>query len=500
MKLKELLSYNDIVIQCHDNPDADAIASGWALYSYFKSKDKKVRFVYSGKFPISKSNLVIMKDSFNIPVEYVKSIEKPELLLTADCQYGEGNVTGLEGDTVAVIDHHQISGPLPELSEVRSNIGSCSTVVWKMLKDEGFDVNADENLATALYYGLMTDTNSFTEISHPFDRDMRDELNFKNSDIRLFRNSNLSLEELKIAGTALERSEYNPDYKFGIVEAQPCDPNILGVISDMLLEVHKVDTCLVYSVLEFGVKLSVRSCVKEVKASELAEYISDKVGSGGGHLEKAGGFIKMDLLKAAGVETTPEGIKKFLFGRMEEYFKTTEIIYAGDYMPDKDFMKLYAKKELLLGYIDPVEMGLCNTTVTIRTIEGDIDVEMTDDMYIMIGIDGEVYPRDKAKFEKDCVYCDEPYVFPGEYEPSIKDTKTGKKISVMQYVHACKSIGTSQIYAQRLDRRLKIFTRWDDEKYYLGKPGDYMAARVDDLTDVYIIADHIFALTYDEVK
>ena len=29
MKLRELLNYNRIVIQCHDNPDADAIASGY---------------------------------------------------------------------------------------------------------------------------------------------------------------------------------------------------------------------------------------------------------------------------------------------------------------------------------------------------------------------------------------------------------------------------------------------------------------------------------------
>lgn len=32
MKLKELLHYDNIVIQCHDNPDADAIASGYGLY------------------------------------------------------------------------------------------------------------------------------------------------------------------------------------------------------------------------------------------------------------------------------------------------------------------------------------------------------------------------------------------------------------------------------------------------------------------------------------
>ena len=32
MMLDELLGYDRITIQCHDNPDADAIASGFGLY------------------------------------------------------------------------------------------------------------------------------------------------------------------------------------------------------------------------------------------------------------------------------------------------------------------------------------------------------------------------------------------------------------------------------------------------------------------------------------
>ena len=35
MRLKELLQFDEIIIQCHDNPDADAIASGYGLYCYF---------------------------------------------------------------------------------------------------------------------------------------------------------------------------------------------------------------------------------------------------------------------------------------------------------------------------------------------------------------------------------------------------------------------------------------------------------------------------------
>ena len=36
MKLANLDCFNEIVIQMHDNPDADAVGSGYALYRYFE--------------------------------------------------------------------------------------------------------------------------------------------------------------------------------------------------------------------------------------------------------------------------------------------------------------------------------------------------------------------------------------------------------------------------------------------------------------------------------
>ena len=112
MKLQELDKYNPITIQCHDNPDADAIASGFGLYCYFRAKGKDVDLVYSGPNLMKKSNLVLMRDKLNIPIDYIpvedEPVYRPGLLITVDCQYGAGNVTRLEADTVAIIDHHQV--------------------------------------------------------------------------------------------------------------------------------------------------------------------------------------------------------------------------------------------------------------------------------------------------------------------------------------------------------------------------------------------------------
>ena len=71
MRLAELCSYERIYIQTHDNPDADAIASGFGLYTFFKSRGKDTTLFYSGRNKITKSNLTLMVKKLNIPLKYM---------------------------------------------------------------------------------------------------------------------------------------------------------------------------------------------------------------------------------------------------------------------------------------------------------------------------------------------------------------------------------------------------------------------------------------------
>ncbi len=358
MKLSELLAYDNIVIQCHDNPDADTIACGFGVYLYLKSKGKEPRLIYGGQNVIRKTNLVMLIRDLKIPIEHVDYLHKPELLVMVDCQYHSGNSAVFEAEHIAVIDHHRICTELPELSEVRSNLGACSTLVWNMLKTEGFDVRGNRELSTALYYGLYTDTGSLTEIVHPLDRDLRDEANFDPAIMRKLRNANLSLEELEVAGAALLHTDYVEEFRAAIVKVGQCDPNILGLISDLVLEVDAIDICVAFNLQPEGVKFSVRSCVKEVKASELAAELCKGIGSGGGHLEKAGGLIPMELMTqeylkfckehhfaprmeydAQGRHEQPaaSGIKSVIEQRMRDYMGNTDIhgVYKQTYRTDK---------------------------------------------------------------------------------------------------------------------------------------------------------------------
>ncbi|MCM1272187.1 MAG: DHH family phosphoesterase [Clostridium sp.] len=508
MKLRELEQYNPITIQCHDNPDADALASGYGLYCYFRDKGKQVSLVYSGRNEISKSNLKLMVEELNIPVKYLRAGEGQELhvdglLITVDCQYGAGNVSRIAADNVAVIDHHQIEIDNIKQSHIIPGVGSCATLVWNLLLEEGYDVdsNEEDGLGTALYYGLYTDTNQFAELNNPLDKDLRESVKFDGALINRLRNSNLTLKELEVAGVAMLRYSFNDEYGFAVIKSQPCDPNILGLISDFLLQVDCINVCVVYNEIGDGYKLSVRSCVREVNASELAAFLTEQIGSGGGHYEKAGGFISKKLYVQQHKTLHAEA---YFNSRMTEYFDSFDLIYAKNYTADLKDMKQYEKKKLPIGYVNIWEVLPVGTPIIVRTLEGDVDMVVEQDLLVMIGIRGEVYPMRMEKFNRSYKMEDRAYVYESDtdmkYVPTVKVKSTGETLTLTDYARTCTPSGTVYIYAKPLLRGVKVFTAWDKEKYMLGRPGDYLAVRSDDLHDVYVVEQKIFGRTYKEVS
>ncbi|MBR5636168.1 MAG: DHH family phosphoesterase, partial [Pseudobutyrivibrio sp.] len=357
----------------------------------------------------------------------------------------------------------------------------------------------DKKLSTALYYGLMTDSNNFSEIQHPLDMDMRDYLKYSNSAITKFRNSNISQDELRIAGIALLGSEYYHENHYSIVKTDPCDPNILGIISDMLLEVEDVECCLAYSIHEGGIKISVRSCVKEVKADELAKFICQGVGDGGGHITKAGGSIIRSLLERQELQYIPSAIQQFFRARMEEYFMDNEIIYAGDYKADISTMKLYKSKRITIGCIKGTDIFPVGTKAVIRAMEGDQELEIRENTIIAIGVRGEVYITSQEQFDSYYEISDKKYEFPGEYEPIIRNLNDRHSVGLLPLIHSCTYVGNGNIYAKELATRTKVFTKWNQESYCLGRPGDYIIAPENDLSNVYVLDKELFFKTYEPV-
>lgn len=508
LRLEDLHGFTAVAIQCHDNPDADAIASAFALGRYFELRGIPVRLFYSGARAVSKPNLTMLIEELGIPVAFtgddarnVKALfpgHDDVLLVTADCQYGAGNVRLVESGLVCVIDHHIKEKDLARFERIEPYLGSCATVVWKLLRQAGFDFAAHPDVATALYYGLYTDTNSFAELFHPMDRDMLEGLRFDAKLIRRLKGSNLAKDELLIAGKALHSTRYVDEHGAAVFEADPCDPNILGFISDLALQVRDVDVTVGFSPVNHGIKLSLRSASPEVMASELAAYLTEGYGSGGGNREKAGGFLRLP-------ESEGEA-GKFLSRRLTGYFAAYDKIVVGEYRPDTSLMRRYKKKNLPLGYVRLTDLYPEGTEVVVRTLEGDAAFAVSPDTYLMIGVQGEAYPISRAAFEK--TYREENGAFSfmaaavteAFYAPTVKDKVRHESVELLPRARPCRAFGESFIYARPLERDTKVFTFWYADGYMHGKSGDYLAARGDNPGDVYIIAAAIFDLSYEPVS
>ena len=497
MKLRDLHKYNEIVIQLHDNPDADAIGSGFAVYYYFKKLGKNVRLVYGGNFKITKSNMVSLVDALKVPVEYVTELNNPELLITVDCQYGEGNVTHFDARNVAMIDHHNTGRMSDDMCEIRSYIVSCSTVVFDMLRKENFDVNESKAVATALYYGLYMDSNGLSELRHPLERDMLDDLNTDKALIMRLINSNFSIQEMETAGMALLRYNYDEYKRVAIIKSKECDPNILGVIGDFLLQVDTIDVCVVYNECPGGYKISIRSCVAEVAANDLAQFITAGIGNGGGHNGKAGGFISK---KQFDTLYNGLGIEFYFPKRVADYYESYDVIYAADGIKEYTGFKIYEKKNIACGYVKLTDVIPEGVVFKLRTFEGDAFLTSNANTYVMIGTRGEVYPIEKKVFEKKYIPTDNKFGEDFDYVPTIRDLNSNKLYDLDGHFRECFSVENSRIYAKCLEKPAKVFTKWDYEKYMVGEKGDYICYLEEDEKDAYIVKAEVFDNIYAKIR
>lgn len=502
MMLDELMGYDRVTIQCHDNPDADAIASGYGLYCFFRDQGKDTRLLYSGRNKVRKANLMLMVERLHIPLEYQPQTEKPVegLLITVDCQYGAGNVTKLPAEEIAVIDHHPLEVICTERMRLQPDMGSCATLVWTMLQEMHYPVEKNRDLGTALYYGLFMDTNQFSELSNPVDMDMRESLNFDKNQIALFRNSNISLRELEIAGVAMLRCNYNDDYQFAVIHSQPCDPNVLGLISDFLLQVAGVNTCAVYNEDSGGYKFSVRSCIPEVNASELSDYLSEGIGSGGGHYEKAGGYISMKLYE----EKYPTLHSEAYFNnRMTQYFDSFRILYAKDRAFPVSEGTRYQRKKMPLACVRASDLAELGRVVSVRTQKGTMDIDTRQNICYTLERNGELHRIGGERFHRILELSDAPmpedYCRDIAYIPRVKDGNDGRNHLITEYVRMCIPKDAFCIYAKKLEQGVKVFPVWAEDGYMTGRAGDYLAASEDDLHNIFIETEQNL-LNYFEEK
>ena len=203
---------------------------------------------------------------------------------------------------------------------------------------------------------------------------------------------------------------------------------------------------------------------------------------------KAGGTIKPDLLTKPAKEVFKE--------RLALYYDTYLVIYAKDTTLDTSKMTRYSKIQQMMGVVKLSDVFPVGTHINIRTLEGDVDTVIDEEAYLMIGVEGEIYPISEQKVKSSYEFTSFRYTREFEYEPRIRNSGTGEIKYVLPYAKTVRSLGTSIIFAKPLEQPVKLFTAWTEDKYYSGRVGDYIAVRADDEHDIYIINKDIMDKSY----
>lgn len=290
--LQRLLPYKKICIQCHNNPDADAIASAFGVYCYLQAHNVDATICYGGPEEIKKGGTNMLVSECGIPINYVHSISDFDLLLLVDCQYAQGNVELFPADEVAIIDHHIQVVEDRESYLIKSEYQSCSTIIWELLQEENYPVKENQNLVIALLYGLYIDTSCFADLFNSADIAMRTELFEQQPLFDRLTKSCMSVAELMVASDAMYYHYFDVKRRFAIVEALTCEQAVLSIIGDFMIQVDVVLLSFAYTQSNGGYQISLRTCHEKLEANKIAQYVCEGIGNGGGHARKAGGRIQ----------------------------------------------------------------------------------------------------------------------------------------------------------------------------------------------------------------
>ena len=309
-QLKALLeSPNRFIILAHKSPDGDAVGSAAAFFHFLSNLSCKVQVVLPD-LP-SDTLLPFMANTdclyFSEQPDAVKTLfEESSVLICLDfnapSRVGDMQplIEGFLGVKV-MIDHH----PEPEafadlmLSDV-TNSSTCQ-LIYECIEFMGLTHAVDQNVARALYLGIMTDTGSFrfpsvsakthkilaallhTGIAHwqihqdVYDNNRIDQLQLRGFAISeklvLLNKKNSVLPVGYISLTKDELSRFN--YKTGDTE---------GLVN-VILSVEGIKVGILIQEKSDGIKLSFRS-----KDGVFVNELAKQHFNGGGHKYAAGGI------------------------------------------------------------------------------------------------------------------------------------------------------------------------------------------------------------------
>jgi len=305
-------------IVVHDNPDSDAFASALCLRTMAESLGKKADILYYGMIGHHETRAFV--NLLDIPLIHVMDgvMNNYSVIALIDCNTPGKNNSLPPGTRVnIVIDHH----PLPEGGEVnadfvdiRPEVGAASTMMTRYVQELDFELSG--NIATALFFGIRTDTNEFKRNTSSADLTAAAYLyGYVDQDLLTqIETPAMSVEAMDILGVAIRNKKIEGSYlisNVGFVH----DRDTLPRSADYLLKLEGIATVLVFGIAEDRIVISARSKDIRINIGDIIQKSFGDIGSAGGHQKTAAAQIPLGVFsgvkdKAILMKLTEEAITR----------------------------------------------------------------------------------------------------------------------------------------------------------------------------------------------
>jgi nanoRNase/pAp phosphatase (c-di-AMP/oligoRNAs hydrolase) len=290
-----LSEFDKVLVITHDNPDPDAIASGWGLVTLIRKKlEMPVRLVGGGGIVRAENQQMVRL--LEPPIELLDELDVTGncAAILVDCDLSADNhlLSSSSIRPVAVIDHHTTNGRRRRLRfrDVRPQMAASASMVGGYLREQG--VEPDRRLATALLYAIRTETQGGETRYSRLDRQIVSWLSDFADPTTLaeIENAPLAHEYFSDLVLALQGTfVYDDTALCFLPQAQGAE--IIGEVADLLIRCEGVERVLCAAMIGGNLLLSVRTARNCGNAAELVRKTLKGIGQGGGHRHRAGGKI-----------------------------------------------------------------------------------------------------------------------------------------------------------------------------------------------------------------
>jgi nanoRNase/pAp phosphatase (c-di-AMP/oligoRNAs hydrolase) len=290
-----------VLIMMQDDPDPDALASALALKTLLGRTKSAATIATFGT--ITRPENRAMARLLEIDVEQVKPrvLEEYDMLALVDTQpaFFEESL----GDVDLVIDHHPEETPVrARLRDVRPSYGATSTILTEYLR--AADVKIRERLATALLYGIKSDTLHLERGATRADMEAFAFLHghANRNTLRRIERPDLPDSALDVLARGLAGRRLAEGVMF--VHLGPVAyPELVAQFADFLLQVEGAEWSVVSGRLNGELHVSVRNVGYVRAAGDVVREAFGDLGGAGGHRSMAKAVVRLRDRRAASLPT-----------------------------------------------------------------------------------------------------------------------------------------------------------------------------------------------------